>query len=176
MKKWVIDSDHSVAAFAIRHMMIAHVHGQFNKINGVIQFAPENISHLKVELEIDVTSMLTGIKKRDDHLKSKDFFNKKKYPKITFKSSKVEKTGFNICTIKGKLSIHGITHLVTVESEFFGPVRSPFGETSIGFTGKIKINREDFGMKWNVPMENGGVMVGKEVRIFLDLEADLSPD
>lgn len=174
MAKWNIDHDHSVAAFSIKHMMIAHVHGQFNNISGVINFDPQNISETSMTFEIVVDSIITGIKKRDDHLKSQDFFNPDKYPKITFTSTKAEITGYNSCKINGDLTVHGITKPVSVDVEFFGSVKSPFGETSMGFTAKTILNREDFGISWNQPMENGGYMVGKDVHIFMDIEADLA--
>ncbi len=172
MSKWNIDPDHSVAAFSIRHMMIAHVHGQFNGISGQIYFDPENIANTSMEFEIDVESIITGVKKRDDHLKSADFFHQEQFHKISFISSSSEKTGFNTCKIEGNLNIHGITRPVTTEVEFLGSINSPFGETSMGFNAKTKLNREDFDLKWNEPMENGGYMVGKEVSIFIAIEAD----
>ncbi len=173
MPRWNIDSDHSVAAFAVQHMMIADVRGQFNKISGAIQFDPTDIPGISIEFEIDTAGIYTGIQKRDEHLRSQDFFDAEKYPKIIYKSKKSERLGFNGCKVTGDLSIHGITKQVTVDVEFFGSVKSPFGETSMGFTAKTLINREDFGIIWNQPLESGGFMVGKDVQIFIDIEADL---
>ncbi|HDZ62454.1 MAG TPA: polyisoprenoid-binding protein [Nitrospirae bacterium] len=166
MPKWTIDPDHSVAAFSIRHMMITNVHGQFNKVTGVIQFDPADTSGAKFELEIDVSGILTGMGKRDDHLKSADFFDIETHPKITFNSTSLGKSG--------DLTVHGITRPVTLDVSFSGPLKSPFGETSMGFTGRTVINREDFGMTWNEPVENGGFMVGKDVELSVDIEADLA--
>jgi len=174
MSKWNIDPDHSVAAFAVRHMMVANVHGQFNKIAGTINFDPADIGKTSVALEISVDSIFTGIKKRDDHLRSQDFFDAVKYPKIIFHTTKAERTGFNNCKITGDLTIHGITHTVTVDIDFSGPVNSPYGEISMGFSGKLRVNREDFSVMWNEPMENGGFIAGKDVEIFLDIEADMT--
>jgi polyisoprenoid-binding protein YceI len=171
--KWVIDPDHSVAVFSIRHMMIANVHGHFNKIKGAIYFDPDDVIHSSVEVSIDVSSICTGIKKRDKHLCSPDFFDVEKYPEILFKSTKVESTDGRRCKVNGDLTIHGITKPVTLKVEYFGPIKSPFGATSLGFSAKTKINREDFGIKWNMDMEGGGVMVGREVEINIDVEADL---
>ena len=176
MSKWVIDPDHSVAAFSISHMTVAFVHGQMNDVSGIIHFDPDNDIGLEVEFEIGASSILTGIGKRDDHLKSADFFDLENFPKISFKSNKVSKAGLNIFTVSGDLSIHGITKAVTLDVEFAGPVKSPFGETTIGLTGRTVINREEFEMPWNEPLENGGFMVGKEVEISVDLEADLMND
>ncbi|MEW6117085.1 MAG: YceI family protein [Nitrospirota bacterium] len=174
MSKWMIDPDHSVAAFAIRHMMIAFVRGQFNKITGTIQFDPEDITRSSVEMEIDVASLTSGIKKRDEHLLSADFFEVEKYPKITFKSMGIEKTGTNSGKVTGDLTIHGVTRSVTLEVSFFGPVKSPFGETSMGFSAATSLNREGFGIMWNEPMEKGGLMIGRDVEITVDIEADLA--
>ncbi len=175
MAKWIIDSDHSCATFAIRHMMLAHVRGQFNSMNGTIRFDPENKSGASVEVGIDVASVNTGNKKRDEHLLTGDFFDHSKYPVITFKSTKVDFLGGNRCRVSGNLTIHGATRPVTFEGEYSGPHGNPFGdETSVGFSGAATINREDFGIMWgSEPMEGGGLVAGKEVQIFLDVEADL---
>ncbi len=176
MAKWVIDSDHTVAAFAVSHFMVADVHGQFNKITGFILFDPPDMTHLSMEVTLEVAGIYTGIKKRDDHLRSADFFDEEKCPNITFKSAAVKKTGFNSFKVTGDLTIHGITKPVTFDVEYSGPVKSPYGETSIGFTATTEIDREDFGMTWNVPMGNEGFIVGKEVRLTLDMEADLAAE
>ena len=173
MAKWNIDPDHSVGAFTIGHMMIAHVHGQLNKVSGTVEFDPSDIGGINIVLEMDVSSIITGIQKRDEHLKSPDFFDIEKYPKITFKSLKAERTGFNNCKVTGDLTIHGVTKPMTMDISVYGPVKSPFGETSLGLTGRTCLNREDYGISWNQPMENGGLMVGKDVEISIDIEADL---
>ena len=172
MAKWVIDPDHSVAVFSIRHFEIANVHGHFNKITGTIHFDPADTAHSSVEVTIDAASICTGIKKRDDHLRSPDFFDIEKYPKILFKDTNVEIISSNHCKVTGDLTIHGITQPVTFETKYFGPIKSPFGATSLGFSAKTRINREDFGITWNMEME-GGVAVGRDVEITLDVEADL---
>ena len=174
MAKWGIDPDHSVTGFAVRHLMIANVHGHFNKISGKIYFDLSDVAHSSVEATIDTSSICTGIKKRDEHLRSPDFFDVEKYPEIIFKSTSVEITGSNRCKVNGVLTIHGITHPVILEVEYFGPVKSPYGATSIGFAAMTKINREDYGIAWNEAMEAGGVMVGRDVLIVLDVEADLA--
>ena len=177
MKKWIIDPDHSVAAFAVKHLMITYVRGLFNKISGAIYFEPDKIIDSSVEAEIDISGLTTGVKKRDEHLLSPDFFDAAKYPKMTYKSTRVEQTGGNRGRITGDLTIHGITKSVTLEAEFSGPVKSPFGgEITMGFSAKTSINQEDFGILWNVPVESGGFMVNKSVDITLDIEADLTVD
>lgn len=174
MQKWVIDPDHSVAAFSIRHMTVAFVHGQFNDISGSIHYNPGDGAALEIEFEIGVSSIITGIRKRDDHLKSADFFDADAYPKISFKSHTIRNSGASGYKISGDITIHGITREITLDVDVAGPVKSPFGETSIGLTGKTVLNREEFAVIWNQPLENGGVMVGKEVEISVDLEADLT--
>lgn len=176
MATWVIDSDHSVAAFAINHMMIANVHGQFNGVSGTIQFDPKDVTRSSFEVSIEVSSILTGIKKRDDHLRSPEFLDSEKYPQITFKSTKINITSINGCRVTGDLTIHGVRRTVSFNMHYFGPVKSPYGETSMGFTAEAHVDREDFGMTWNVPVENDGFMVSKEVQITMDIEADLSAD
>lgn len=175
MAKWIIDTDHSVAAFAIRHMMIANVRGQFNRLSGTIVFDPAHIARSSVELAIEVASITTGIKKRDEHLLSPDFFDAAPYPFITFKSASVEPVGGNTGRVCGDLTIHGVTREITFDAEYYGPVKDPFGEgMSMGFSASLTINREDYGITWNQAMEAGGVMAGKEVQLFIDLEADLA--
>ena len=174
MAKWDIDPDHSVASFTVRHLMIANVHGHFSKVTGMIDFDPSHVTHSSVEVTINATSICTGIKKRDEHLRSPDFFDVEKYPEIIFKSTSVEITGGNRCKVNGDLIIHGIRRPIILEAEYFGPVKSPYGATSIGFAAMTKINREDYGIAWNEAMEAGGVMVGRDILIVLDVEADLA--
>jgi polyisoprenoid-binding protein YceI len=176
MDKWIVDPDHTVATFSVRHMMVANVHGQFNKISGTIHFDPAEIPHSSVEVSIDATAIYTGIPKRDEHLRSGDFLDVGTHPYITFKSTKAEHTGNNRFRVTGDLAIRGTTRQITFEAEYFGPVKDPFEESggSIGFVTSAVINREEYGMTWNVAMESGGVMVGKEVTITLEVEADLA--
>jgi polyisoprenoid-binding protein YceI len=173
VEKWSIDSDHVVARFSIRHFMIANVEGLFTKMTGVIQFDPPDLTQLSVEAEIDVRSLTTGHRERDEHLLSPDYFDVEKYPKILFKSTGVEVTGGNRGKITGDLTILGIRKPISLDFDFFGPVKSPFsGITCVGFSATGKINREDYGMISNIPME-GGVVVGKDVQIHMEVEADL---
>ncbi len=173
MAKWIIDPDHSGVTFSIRHMMIAQVRGQFCKVEGTIYFDPLDIQQSSVDMSIDASSVSTGIQKRDDHLRSPDFFDVDKYPTITFRSSSIHSVDGKTARANGDLTMHGITRQVTVLVEFSGPVKDPFGDgTSIGFTASATINREDFGIMWNHPMENNGMMIGKDVQLSIDLEAD----
>jgi polyisoprenoid-binding protein YceI len=174
MAKWVIDIDHSVARFSVRHFMIANVVGLFSKMSGVILFDPPDLARLSVEAEVGVQNLTTGHAERDEHLLSPDYFNAAKYPKILFRSTRVESVRKTHFKITGQLTMLGITNPITLEADYFGPVKSPFsGKTCIGFSATGKINREDYGMKLEVPMEGGGLVVGREVEIALDTEADL---
>ena len=174
MKRWSIDSDHAVARFSVRHFMIANVEGIFTKTTGVIQFDPPGLTQLSVEAEIEVRSLTTGHRERDEHLLSPDYFEAGKYPKIFFKSTRVEATGENRGKITGDLTIRGIRKPITLDFDFFGPVKSPFsGITCVGFSATGKVNREDYGMTSNIPME-GGVVVGRDVLIHIEVEADLA--
>lgn len=173
MAKWNIDPDHSVGSFAIRHMNVAFVHGQMNNLSGTVEFDPDNRTDLSVIFEIIIDSIITGIAKRDEHLKSSDFFDINKYPKIIYKSNIAENTGPNSFNITGELSIHGMTRAIKMDIDLTGPVKSPFGEITIGITGRTILNREDFNIKWNHPMEKGALMVGIDVAVELNIEADL---
>lgn len=175
MAKWNIDPDHSVAAFNVLHMMATHVRGQFNKLCGSARFDPLDRSSFSLEVTIDATGLYTGIAKRDEHLSSPDFFDMATYPAISFKSTTFKASGDG-GRLAGDLTIHGVTQPITLDVKFSGPVVIPEdfgGETILGITATASINREDFGMGWNVPMGDGGVVVGKDIWIDLDIEADL---
>jgi polyisoprenoid-binding protein YceI len=175
MAKWNIDPDHSVAAFNVRHMMAAHVRGQFNKLCGSAQFDPLDHSCFSLEVTIDATGLYTGIAQRDAHLSSPDFFDLAIHPAISFKSTGFKASGDG-GRLAGDLTIHGITQPITLDLKFSEPVVCPEdfgGETILGITATASINREEFGMAWNMPMDDGGVVVGKEIWIDLDIEADL---
>jgi len=177
MKRWSIDPDHSLARFSVRHFMIANVEGFFSKMTGVIQFDPPDLTQLSVEAEIDVKSLTTGNPERDEHLLSPDYFDAEKYPKILFKSTNVEIAGANRGRVTGDLTIRGIKRPVTLDLEFFGPVKSPFsGITCVGFSATGKVIRGEYGMNWNEAMEGGGVVMGLDVRILMEVEADLIAD
>ncbi len=169
--KWNIDTAHAAANFSARHMMITTVRGSFTKITGTVDFDPANPTAASVEAVIDVNSMSsTGVEQRDQHLLSPDFLDAANFPTITFKSTKVEPTGEGTAHITGDLTIRGVTRSVVLDAEFLGTSKSPYGHTAAGFTGSTKINREDFGLTWNVALETGGWLVGKDINITLDVE------
>jgi polyisoprenoid-binding protein YceI len=171
MTTYNIDPAHSTADFKVRHLMIANVRGEFSKVSGTVQFDSANPANSKVEARIDVNSLQTREEQRDAHLKSPDFFDVAKYPEITFISKKVSKTGDDEYKLTGDLTIHGVTKEVMLEVEGPGPeVKDPWGNLKTGASAKTKINRKDFGLVWNVALETGGVLVGDDVHIQLDLE------
>ncbi|MEN6318754.1 MAG: YceI family protein [Syntrophaceae bacterium] len=179
MAKWIIETEHTVAHFTARHMMITDVHGQFNKISGVIYFDPEKMASTSVEVEIDAASIWTGVEPRDNHLRSSDFLDVEKYPTISFKSTKVEVAGINSLKLHGEITIHGNTRPILLNAEFFGPNHYEDEEgsyTSIGFSATTNLNREDFDMNWNNFFGNGNFMVGKHINITLNVEADLESE
>lgn len=173
MTQWNIDAAHSSADFTVKHMMISTVRGSFSDVAGVISFDPENPGAASVEATINVTSIDTGMADRDNHLRSADFFNVETYPTITFKSTGVRAGSASEASITGDLTIAGVTREVTMEVEFNGTGKNPYGMTVAGFAASTKINREDFGLTWNVALEAGGVLVSKEVKIMLDVQAVL---
>ncbi|MGC2063084.1 MAG: YceI family protein [Thermodesulfovibrionales bacterium] len=176
MNTWIIDPDHSVAAFSIRHMMIARVRGQFNKVGGFVRFDPFDINGSSVELTIDASSVLSGVRKRDDHLMTADFLDTERYPLISFKSSQIQALASGRALVTGNLSLHGVTRSIAVEVSYTAPVKDPFGDgLSMGFAITATLNREDYGITWNQPMPDFGVMLGHEVELLIDLEADLAP-
>ncbi len=177
MAKWKLDPEHTVAHVVARHMMITDVHGQFNKVSGFISFDPANMSGLVSEIEIDAGSVWTGVERRDNHLRSADFFYVEKYPKIFFKGVKAEIAGSNMLEVHGELTIRDITRPIVLDTEYFGPVeyKDETGSyTTIGFSASARLYREDFGMTWNHYLWAGNFMAGKIVRITLNGEADLS--
>jgi polyisoprenoid-binding protein YceI len=180
MPTWILDPDHSVAAFAVRYLMLTKVRGQFNKMKGAIKFDPPDTGGLSVEVEIDATSIWTGVQKRDEHLRTADFFEVNKYPKILFKSTKVARGRGGECTVTGDLTMRGVTRPVTFKGEYSGPVNLPEflgGERCIGFTGSLEVNREDFGLMWgSEALGEGGILLNKDVEIFIDVAADRAED
>lgn len=174
MATWHLDAAHSSANFAVRHMMITTVRGSFNIKDGKIIFDPANPAAASVEATLNVASVNTGVPDRDNHLRSADFFDAANYPTITFKSTAVKPTGENTAEIAGDLTIRGTTRPVVLKAEFLGQGKGIDGKTRAGFTASTKINREDWGLTWNMVLEAGGLLVGKDVTIELDVEAVLA--
>jgi polyisoprenoid-binding protein YceI len=166
---WNIDPAHSAAEFKVRHMMIANVKGHFSKVSGELSLDESNISNSSVHASIEAASIETRDDQRDAHLKSADFFDVEKYPLISFKSDKIKQNGE--LSVEGDLTIHGVTRRVTFDIEGpTPPTKDPWGNTRIAVSGSTKINRKDFGLTWNAALETGGILVGDEITINLDVE------
>ena len=168
---WQIDPDHSSFQFKVRHRMVSNVKGDFTKAKGVVTIDERDIANLKLEITIDAASVNTGHAKRDEHLRNADFFDVAKHPTITFVSKRAEKAGMDRLKVIGDLTMHGVTREVTVDVE--GPtqeVKDPWGNFRRGATATTKINRKDFGLTWNRVLETGGVVVGEDVDIFVEIE------
>jgi polyisoprenoid-binding protein YceI len=170
-EKWEIDPAHSSIGFSVRHMVITKVHGKFNKWTGALELDLSDLTKSSVSATIDAASIDTAEAPRDGHLRSADFLDVEKYPSIEFKSSKVEKVGAEGLRIVGRLKIHGVEREVTLDGEFMGRGKDPWGNEKAGFTASSKISRKDFGLEWNQALETGGVLVGDSVEIHIDLQA-----
>jgi polyisoprenoid-binding protein YceI len=168
---WNIDPDHSNVGFKVRHLMVSNVKGSFDKHTGTVDLNDKDITKSKVEVSIDTSSINTNVLKRDDHLRSADFFDVAKFPAMTFVSKKVARAGKDKLKVTGDLTLHGVTKEVVLDVE--GPSqesKDPWGNFRRGATASTKINRKDFGLNWNKALETGGVVVGEEVTITLEIE------
>jgi polyisoprenoid-binding protein YceI len=168
---YTIDGSHSSAQFSVKHMAISNVKGEFTAVAGTVAYDPKNPAASRIDATIDVNSINTREPKRDAHLKSADFFDTAKYPTMAFHSKSAWKSG-NWLQVKGDLTMHGVTREVVLDVE--GPTaetKDPWGNLRIGATATTKINRKDWGLTWNQALEAGGVLVGDDVAITLDIEA-----
>jgi polyisoprenoid-binding protein YceI len=168
---WQIDPDHTSIQFKVRHLMVSNVKGVFHKFSGTVEVDDKDINRSRVTIAIDTASVDTGVAKRDSDLRSDHFFDVTKFPTMTFVSRKVEKVGADNLKVTGDLTIHGITREVVLDVE--GPsaaIKDPWGGMRRGASAATKINRKDFGLTWNKVLETGGVMVGDDVTINLEVE------
>jgi polyisoprenoid-binding protein YceI len=168
---WQIDPAHTNVEFTVRHMMISNVKGQFQRTSGTITTNGSDPASATIDATIDASSVDTRVEKRDMHLKSPDFLDVAKYPTITFKSTKVEAAGPNKFKVTGDLTLHGVTKPVVLEVESSGAPINVMGKMRAGASATTQIKRSDFGLTWNKALEAGGVMVGDEVAISIDVEA-----
>jgi polyisoprenoid-binding protein YceI len=165
-----IDPQHSAAQFKVRHLMISNVKGEFERVRGSVEFDPADLSSVRVEAVIDVSSISTREPDRDTHLKSPDFFDAAKFPEITFRAAgaTAHEDGYKVT---GDLTMHGVTKPVTLEVESVSPeIKDAWGFIRRGLTAATRIDRRDFGLVFNMPMDGGGVVVGDRVDITIDLE------
>ncbi len=168
---WNIDPAHSAAEFKVKHMMISFVKGKFSGLSGVLKLDETDYAHSTVDVSIPTASVRTVDETLDAHLKAADFFDVEKFPTLTFKSTSIQSTGGHDYAVAGDLTIRGITKSVTLAvSDVSEPAKDPWGNVRIGLSASTKVNRKDFGLVWNAPLEFGGVLVGDEVTITLDVQ------
>jgi polyisoprenoid-binding protein YceI len=168
---WNLDPVHSVAEFKVKHMMISNVKGHFTGLSGTLTYDEQNVTNSRVEATIDAATINTGDAQRDGHLKTADFFDAEKYPAITFRSTNIKRTGDDELAVSGDLTMHGVTRPVVFNVE--GPTaagKDPWGNTRMGLSATTKVNRKDFGLTWNATLETGGILVGEEITITLDVQ------
>lgn len=168
---WQIDPAHTGVEFAVKHMMISTVKGRFADVSGTITLDEADLSGSSVEVEIDVASIDTRQGDRDAHLRSADFFDVENYPKLTFRSRRVEVEGGGRFRIVGDLTIRDQTREVVLEGTDEGRATDPWGNQKAGFTARTTIDRRDYGLTWNSALETGGVLVGNEIKISLEVQA-----
>jgi polyisoprenoid-binding protein YceI len=168
--EWEIDTAHTSAQFSVKHLMVSTVRGHFRKVTGAVIFDEADLTRSSVQVEIDASSLETGEPKRDGHLRSADFFDVEKFPKLTFRSTRIERAG-NEFSVTGDLTLHGVTRPVTLTAEApSAPMKDPYGRVVRGISATGKLNRKDWGLGWNAALETGGVLVGEEVKLQIDAE------
>jgi polyisoprenoid-binding protein YceI len=169
--KWNLDTEHTEVGFRVRHMMVAYTKGNFRKFHGTVEFDDRAPQDTKIDVTIDAASVDTNNAKRDEHLKSADFFDVAKFPTLRFVSTRATPTGAGGLKVDGQLTLRGVTKPVVLDvSELGEPTKDPWGGVRRGATAKAKLNRKDFGLMWNAALEAGGVAVGDEVQIVLEIE------
>lgn len=173
MAVWKVDASHTNVGFAVRHMMVSKVRGRFTGFEGTLNGDPENLTEATINFTIDASTIDTGNKDRDDHLRSADFFEVEKYPNITFKSTKIEKNDDKY-NVTGDMTIRDTTKSVTFETEYLGSGKNPWGVEVAAFEAKTKISRKEFDLTWNQTLEAGGVLVGDDIEITI--ETELNPE
>ncbi|MDR4493650.1 MAG: YceI family protein [Nitrospirales bacterium] len=169
MSKWNVDHDHSTIGFQVAHMVVSKTNGKFTEYTGVVEMDPEAMEFESIEAMIQTESVTTDHQKRDEHLRSPDFFDVKAFPTMTYKMKSYKKTEENYTAV-GELTLLGVTKEITLEGSFNGVAQDPWGNTRAGFTAEGTINRKDFGMKFSKLLDNGGLVVGDEVTIKLEIE------
>ena len=169
---WQIDPAHTSVQFSVRHMMVSNVRGEFSKVSGTVVGDEQAPEQAVIAASIDPASIDTREAKRDEHLKSADFLDVAKYPTITFKSKKIEPAGAGQFKVTGDLTLHGVTKEVVLDvSDVTAPIKDPMGKTRAGAHAATRIDRKDFGISWSKAMDGGGLVVGDEIGISVDVEA-----
>lgn len=171
LSTWTIDPVHSVAEFAVKHMMISTVKGRFRLLEGTLRLDEADPAAAAVTASIDMSSIDTGEPQRDDHLRSDDFFSAERFPEMTFRSTRVERVDDTRWKVTGDLTIRDVTREVVLDTEYEGQIRDAFGKQRAAFTAETTLNRSEFGLHWNRLIETGGVVVGDRVRVTLHIAA-----
>jgi polyisoprenoid-binding protein YceI len=167
---WAIDPSHSSIEFVARHLMVTKVRGRFGGLEGAVTIAPDTLRS-SVQVKVDANSVDSGDAKRDEHLRSADFFDVDQYPTIEFQSTGVEDRGDGHYALRGDLTVHGVTKSVVWDLDFDGTVQDPWGGTRAGFSATTEVNRKDWGLEWNLALETGGFVVSERVRLNIEIEA-----
>src|SRR5690606_6533159 len=173
LSKWKVDGAHSEVGFSVKHMMVSKVKGTFDQFTAEIEANPTDLTTASIQFTIDVASINTRNNDRDNHLRSADFFDVEQYPNLTFTSSKIEKTDEDEYKVTGDVSLHGVTKQETFNVTFEGLAKDPMsGAEKAGFSAEGKIKRSDYGLTWNAALETGGVLVGDDIKIIIEIEAE----
>jgi len=170
-EKWNFDPVHSHVGFSVRHLMISKVNGHFKSWTGTLLIDEDKPENSSLTVEIDAASIDTKEPQRDDHLRSADFLDAQQFPKITFHSTRVEKIDLEHYRVVGDFTLHGVTREVVLDTEYFGRAKDPWGGERAGFSATTSIERKDYGLTFNMPLDGGGVVVGDKVNITLEVEA-----
>ena len=168
---WQFDLSHSSVGFTVRHLMVSKVHGRFARWGGTLEYDPAQPTLAKIAVTIETASVETREDKRDEHLRSADFFDVANHPTLTFNSTSIERIADDRLAVTGDLTIRGVTRPVVLDVESSGQVKDPWGGLRAGFSAKTTISRKDFGLTWNVALETGGLLVGDKVEIGIEIEA-----
>jgi polyisoprenoid-binding protein YceI len=176
MTRWAFNEAHTAAEFSVRHMMITFVRGTFKNLQGTLEFDPDHPEDAWAETSIDAATVWSGEPERDDHLRSADFLDVAQHPRILFRSTGVVPVARHEYRVTGDLTVRGVTRPVALDVRYLGQCRSPFDDTRIGFTATTRINRHDFGVSWNADLRDTGFVVGDDVLITIDVEAERPDD
>ena len=171
MKKWNVDAAHSSIGFSVKHMMVSKVRGSFGDFGADVEANETDLTAANIAFTIKVASINTGNEDRDNHLRSADFFDVEQYPEIKFVANNITKKDDDY-EIAGDITIKDVTKPIVFEAEYGGKGTNPWGQEVVAFSAETKLNREDFGLTWNQALETGGVLVGKDIKITIDLEAN----
>ncbi|MCP3102021.1 YceI family protein [Myxococcus sp. K15C18031901] len=171
LKTWNLDTTHSTVGFMVRHMVVAKVHGRFTKFEGKVVVNGDDLAQGSVEVKIEAGSIDTGVEQRDNHLRSPDFFDVAAFPKLIFRSKRVQDEGKGRYRVVGDLTVRDVTREVVLEAELLGKLKDPWGNDRLAFQASTHIDRKEFGLTWNQALEAGGLLVGDRVDISIDVQA-----